>query len=257
MTRATGRVALVTGAGQGVGRGVALALADEGVSVVAAGRTAKTLERTAAEVRQRGAEAITAPCDVARRDQVDAAVEAAITAFGRLDVLVNCAQTVRTGRVLEISADDARTVWESGFIGTLNCMQAAHPHLEASRGAVVNVGTAASLRPDPAGYGLYAGVKEAIRTLSRAAAVEWGPVVRVNCIIPLALSPGLAKWIDERPEESSAFVATVPMGRVGDCELDIGRVVAFLAGPAAGYVTGATLTVDGGTTASTGQPHVE
>jgi NAD(P)-dependent dehydrogenase (short-subunit alcohol dehydrogenase family) len=240
------RVAMVTGAGQGVGRGVALALADEGVCIVAVGRTPETLERTVTELRERGAEAIAAPCDVASRDQVDAAVRAAITEFGRLDILVNCAQTVKTGRVLAITPDDVRAVWESGFVGTLNCMQAAYPHLEAARGAVVNVGTAASLRPDPVDYGLYASVKEAIRTLSRTAAVEWGPVVRVNCIIPLALSPGLAKWIDERPEESAAFVATVPMGRVGDCEQDIGRVVAFLVGPTAGYVTGVTLTVDGG-----------
>jgi NAD(P)-dependent dehydrogenase (short-subunit alcohol dehydrogenase family) len=242
----TGRVAIVTGAGQGVGRGVALALADEGVAIVAAGRTLDKLERTAAEVRERGARAVAVRCEVAERADVDAVVTAALAEFGRIDALVNCAQTVRTGRVLEITPDDVRTVWDSGFVGTLNFMQAAHPHLAASGGAVVNVGTAASLRPDPVDYALYAGVKEAIRTLTRTAAVEWGPTVRVNSIIPLALSPGLARWIDERPEESAAFIATVPLGRVGDCETDIGRVVAFLVGPTAGYVTGATLMVDGG-----------
>jgi meso-butanediol dehydrogenase/(S,S)-butanediol dehydrogenase/diacetyl reductase len=240
------RIAVVTGGGQGVGRGISLALADEGVAVVVAGRTRETLDRTVAEVRERGAPALAVTCDVAHRDQVDALLAAAVAEFGAIDILVNNAQTVRTGRVLDITPDEVEAVWESGFLGTLHCMQAAHPHLMARHGVVINVGTAASLRPDPVGYGLYAAVKEAIRMLTRTAAVEWGPAVRVNCIIPLALSPSMAGWIESRPEESAAFLATVPMQRVGDCEKDIGRVVAFLAGPAASYITGTTLTVDGG-----------
>jgi NAD(P)-dependent dehydrogenase (short-subunit alcohol dehydrogenase family) len=173
-------------------------------------------------------------------------VASAVEAFGGVDILVNNAQTVRTGRVLDITPDDVDLVWRSGFVGTLNCMQAAYERLRSRAGVVVNVGTAAALRPDPVGYGLYSGVKEAIRTLTRTAAVEWGPAVRVNCIIPLALSPSLDRWITDRPQESAKFLATVPMGRVGDPEQDIGRVVAFLVGPEASYITGVTLTVDGG-----------
>ena len=242
----TGKVAIVTGGGQGVGRGIALALASEGARLVLAGRTEETLRRTAEEVAGRGTEALPVVCDVGHRDQVDAMVAAAVERFGGIDVLVNNAQTVRTGRVMDITPGDVDLVWRSGFVGTLNCMQSAYEHLRSRAGVVVNVGTAAALRPDPVGYGLYSAVKEAIRTLTRTAAVEWGPEVRVNCIIPLALSPSLDRWITDRPEESAKFLATVPMGRVGDCELDIGRVVAFLVGEQASYITGVTLTVDGG-----------
>jgi NAD(P)-dependent dehydrogenase (short-subunit alcohol dehydrogenase family) len=246
MPSLSGRVAIVTGGGQGVGRGIALALASEGARLVLAGRTRETLERTAAEVGERGTSAVSVVCDVGERDQVDAMVVRAVGEFGGVDILVNNAQTVRTGRVLDITPGDVDLVWRSGFVGTLNCMQAAYPHLLERRGVIVNVGTAAALRPDPVGYGLYSAVKEGIRTLTRTAAVEWGPDIRVNCIIPLALSPSLERWITDRPEESERFLATVPMRRIGDCEDDIGRVVAFLVGPDASYVTGVTLTVDGG-----------
>jgi len=240
------RVAVVTGGGQGIGRGVCLALADQGVAVVAAGRTLATLERTAAEVRERGAPALAVRCDVGSRPDVDAMVESAVGEFGGIDILVANAQTVRTGHVLDITAEDVDVVWRSGFVGTLNCLQAAYPHLRRRRGSVVTVGTAAALRPDPVDYGLYAAVKEAIRTLTRTAAVEWGPDVRVNAIVPLAMSPSMQTWFNTRPEESAAFLATVPLQRVGDCEADIGRVVAFLTSPSASYITGVTLTVDGG-----------
>jgi NAD(P)-dependent dehydrogenase (short-subunit alcohol dehydrogenase family) len=90
-------------------------------------------------------------------------------------------------------------------------------------------------------------VKEAIRSLTRAAAVEWGPDgIRVNSIIPLAMSPGMAWWVENRPEESGAFMATVPLGRGGDCERDIGRAVVSLVGPDGSYITGTTLMLDGG-----------
>jgi NAD(P)-dependent dehydrogenase (short-subunit alcohol dehydrogenase family) len=243
----SGRVAIVTGGGQGVGRGIALALASEGVSVIVAARTRSTIDATADEVRARGAPARAIVCDVSVRSQVESCVAETLAEFGAVDILVNGAQTVRTGPVRSITEDDLRAVWQSGFIGTLNFMQVCHPHLKTSGGCVVNFGTGASLRPDPVSYGLYASVKEAVRMITRTAAVEWGPDgIRVNCVIPFALSPGLEKWMDERPEEASQFIATVPLGRVGDSETDIGRVVTFLVGPDARYVTGVTLTVDGG-----------
>ena len=109
------------------------------------------------------------------------------------------------------------------------------------------MGTSASLRWDPIGYGAYAAVKEATRSLTRAAACEWGPDgIRVNAIVPLALSPGMDGWMKARPEEAEAFLKMVPLGRVGDCEIDIGRAVVFLVGPDSGYITGATLPLDGG-----------
>lgn len=247
MGRLDGKVVLVTGAGQGVGEGIALACAAEGAAVVAAGRTLEKVEKTAATVQERGCESLAVAVDVRRRDEVDACVAAALERFGRLDGLVNNAQMVALGPVLDITEKDARRTWESGFLGSLWCMQAAFPALAESRGSVVNLGTGAALRPDPAGFALYAGTKEMVRTLTRAAAVEWGPRgVRVNAVIPNALSPGLHLWSQFAPEEFAAFAATVPLGRVGDCEADVGRAVAFLLSDDAAYVTGTTLMADGG-----------
>jgi len=90
-------------------------------------------------------------------------------------------------------------------------------------------------------------MKEAMRALTRAAAFEWGADgIRVNAIAPHALSPGLQGWIAERPQEAAEFIKTIPLRRVGDCEQDIGRAVVFLVGPAAAYLTGATIPLDGG-----------
>jgi NAD(P)-dependent dehydrogenase (short-subunit alcohol dehydrogenase family) len=97
------------------------------------------------------------------------------------------------------------------------------------------------------GYGAYAAVKEGIRALTRAAAAEWGPDgIRVNAILPHALSPGLKWWTENNPEEAAEFVASIPLRRIGDCEQDIGRAVVFLVGPDAGYITGHSLMLDGG-----------
>jgi NAD(P)-dependent dehydrogenase (short-subunit alcohol dehydrogenase family) len=126
-------------------------------------------------------------------------------------------------------------------------MRAAYPHLKTTSGSIVNLGSAAALRWDSSGYGCYGAVKEAIRQLTRQAACEWGADgIRVNCILPLAMSPGMEGWIEQRPEEAAAFLSTVPLGRVGDCETDIGSVVAFLASDEAAYVTGQSLLLDGG-----------
>jgi NAD(P)-dependent dehydrogenase (short-subunit alcohol dehydrogenase family) len=245
--RLDGKVVLVTGAGQGVGEGIALACAAEGASVVAAGRTLEKVEKTAAQVRERGTDALAVVVDVRHREQVDSCVAAALERFGRVDGLVNNAQMVSLGPVLEITEKAARRTWESGFLGTLWCMQAAHDALVQSRGSIVNLGTGAALRADPAGYALYAGTKEMVRSLTRAAAVEWGPQgVRVNAVIPNALSPGMQMWSEFNRAQFDEFVATIPLGRVGDCETDVGRVVAFLLSDDAAYITGSTLMADGG-----------
>jgi NAD(P)-dependent dehydrogenase (short-subunit alcohol dehydrogenase family) len=245
--RLDGKVVLVTGAGQGIGQGIAFAAAAEGAHVVAAGRTLDKVEKTAADVRSRGVDALAVRCDVRRREEVDECVAAALDRFGRIDGLVNNAQMVALGPVLGITEKDARRTWDSGYLGTLWCMQAAYPALKDAKGAVVNLGTGSALRPDPAGFALYAGTKEMIRTLTRAAAVEWGAEgIRVNAVIPNGMSPGLQMWSQFAAEEYAQFVSTIPLGRVGDLEQDVGRAVAFLLSDDARYVTGTTLMADGG-----------
>ena len=103
------------------------------------------------------------------------------------------------------------------------------------------------MRSDSAGFGAYAAAKEATRALSRAAACEWGQDnIRVNCIMPLAMSPAMSRWVESGGDDVEDFLDTVPLGRVGDCEEDVGRVVVFLCGPDAAYITGHTLPIDGG-----------
>ncbi|HVU60034.1 MAG TPA: SDR family oxidoreductase [Mycobacteriales bacterium] len=247
MGRLDDKVVIVTGAGQGIGEGIALAAAAEGAKIVAAGRTLEKVERTVATIVERGGEGLALRCDVRRQDEIGAAVAATLDRFGRIDGLVNNAQMVSLGPVLEITEADARRTWESGFLGSLWFMQAAHPALVQSKGSVVNLGTGSALRNDLPGFALYAGTKEMIRTLSRMAALEWGKDgIRVNAMIPNGMSPGLEMWSQFAPEEYANFVDTIPLGRVGRLEEDVGRAVAFLLSEDAAYVTGSTLMVDGG-----------
>jgi len=243
-----GRVALVTGAGQGVGQGIALALASEGVSVAAVGRTPEKLEDTCALVRERGAEAEAFVCDIADTEAVPGVVEAVVGRFGRLDILVNNAYAGAYGPLLDLSDSSFQRGFRSGPFAAFALMRAAHPHLKATGdGSIVNLVTSAMVRWDPTTYGAYAAAKQALRSLTRTAAVEWAADgIRVNSIAPHALSPGLQRWTERHPDEAVEFVAAIPMRRIGDCELDIGRAVVALVGPDLRYLTGATVPLDGG-----------
>jgi meso-butanediol dehydrogenase / (S,S)-butanediol dehydrogenase / diacetyl reductase len=241
-----GKVALVTGAGQGVGQGIAYALAGEGAWIAVAGRTLAKLEESCAEIRRRGGTAQPFLCDVTVKADLERLVEQVVSEFGGIQILVNNAQQVPLGPILSITDEAFLDGIESGPLASLRLMRACYPHLKGD-GVVINLGTAASLRQDLAGYGAYAAVKEATRSLTRAAACEWGlDGIRVNCIIPLAMSKGMEGWIAARPEEAAAFIATIPMRRAGDCEVDIGRAVATICGPSFGFVTGQTIALDGG-----------
>lgn len=239
-----GKVAVVTGSGRGVGRGIALALAGAGAAVTVCGRTPSTLEDTAAEIRRRGGRAITVECDVTDPARIDEVVARTVDELGGIQILVNNAQDSKAiGRLVDVDPDDFVAGFRSGPLATLRLMQACHPHL-AGDGVVVNLGTSASMRPDPVDYGCYGAVKEAIRALSRAAAVEWASDgIRVHVVVPLS---GLERFQRERPDEAVAFIESIPLGRIGDAERDIGRVIVFLCGPDSGYMTGNTLLVDGG-----------
>jgi NAD(P)-dependent dehydrogenase (short-subunit alcohol dehydrogenase family) len=243
-----GKVALITGAGQGVGRGIALAMAKEGAAVALAGRTESKVREVCGEIEGFGGRAVSIRCDVKLAEDVTRTVAETVAAFGGLDILVNNAQEVPLGRLLEARIEDYQAGFDSGPIASLRFMQACYPHLKArGGGSIVNLVTAAAVRWDMAGYGMHGSVKQAIRSLTRAAAAEWGPDnIRANNIAPEALSPGFAGWMESDPEGTAAFIATIPMGRVGDCEQDIGRAVALLCTPGMGYISGATIPVDGG-----------
>lgn len=244
----TGQIALVTGAGQGVGQGIALALATEGADIAVVGRTASKLEATCGLLRERGVRAEPFVCDVAETRTIPGVVAAVADVLGGVDVLVNNAYSGAYGPLLSLSEEEVERSFASGPMATLAFMKACHPHMvERGGGHIVNLVTSAMVRWDPSTYGAYAAAKQAVRSFTRTAAVEWArDGIRANSIAPHALSPGLKGWTERRPEEAAAFVATIPMGRIGDCEADIGRAVVALVSSDLAYLTGATIPLDGG-----------
>jgi NAD(P)-dependent dehydrogenase (short-subunit alcohol dehydrogenase family) len=225
-----------------------MALAKAGADVAIAEIDAPSGEATASAVRALGRRALSISCDVRSRQACEATVAAAIDGLGALHILVNNAIQVRPGvSFMDHVDDDMVMTWESGVMATFWCMQAAQPHLVAvGGGSIINFGSGAGTE-GLAGFAGYAAAKEGIRALTRVAAREWGPVgIRVNAICPLANSEGMLGWGEFDPDGFRAALDRVPLGRIGDCEADIGRVVVFLASDDAAYLTAHTFMVDGG-----------
>ena len=242
----TGKVAIVTGAGQGVGKGIALALSSYNANLVLVGRTLSKVQAVADEINLNGGSAIAIECDVKDVSAIQSAIDATVNKFSSIDFLVNNAQEVPLGNLLHVDDQAFENGWMSGPLATFRFMKLCHPYLKGS-GKIINLASSSALRPDSEGYGAYASVKEATRALSRTAAVEWGPDnILVNCIMPLAKSTGMEWWMNERPDEANAFVQTIPLGRVGDCKDDIGEAVCHLFSDGMSYITGSTIMLDGG-----------
>lgn len=248
MTTLSGKVAIVTGAGQGVGQGIALALSAAGAAVVVAGRTLEKVVSTASKIESRGGQALAVACNVKDSADLQRVVEATVSRFGGLDVLVNNAQEVPLGMLADVTDEAFVAGFESGPLASFRLMKLARPHMVARGGGTIfNLASSAGIRWDMSGYGAYGAVKQAVRALTRAAAAEWGGEnIRVLTIAPHAESPGLKWWVENNPDEAAAFFRTIPLGRIGRLEEDIGRAVVALCGPEMGYLTGATIPLDGG-----------
>lgn len=249
MNKLSGKVALITGGAQGVGMGIARAFCAEGARIVITSRDEEKLKRAAADLEKLGAEVLTVAGNVRQRSHANEAVAAAVARFGRLDILVNNAQTTTDahGDVLE-SLDDEKiaAVLESGFLGTLYFMQAAFPHLKKQGGSIINLGSREGIHGG-AGSGIYGPTKEAIRGLSRVGAREWGcHNIRVNVLCPAALSESAIEFLRDNPEAAKMYESQLALGRFGDPLKDIGPVAVFLASDDACYLTGQTLNADGG-----------
>lgn len=241
-----GKVALVTGAGQGVGQGIALALAAQGAKIAVTGRTLEKLENTCALIVERGGEALPVVCDVKSAQSLSDCVDAVVAHFGGIQILVNNAQEVPLGTLEQVTDEAFTAGYESGPLATFRMMKLCHPHLKGD-GNIVNLASSAGKRWDMSGYGAYAAAKEGIRSLTRAAACEWAADgIRTNVILPHAKSPGLAWWIENKPEEAAEFIASIPQRRLGECEEDIGRFVALLCSEGSAYVNGQSIGLDGG-----------
>jgi NAD(P)-dependent dehydrogenase (short-subunit alcohol dehydrogenase family) len=242
------KVIIVTGAGQGIGRGIALHLGKHGAKIVVAEWKAHRTQRTVEELTGLGIETLGAVCDVTDQASIEQMVAASVARFGRVDALVNNAQTFRPQAPVEqIAADDAEVFYKSGPIGTLWAMQAVFPHMRAQGwGRIVNVGSASGI-VGLHGYGAYNMSKEAIRAITRTAAREWGAYgIIVNCFCPGAASKRGSEGVERAAQQGRALVIDRPIDRLGDPEDDIAPVVLFLCSDACRYLTGQTLMVDGG-----------
>lgn len=241
-----GRTAIITGAGTGVGQGIAVAMARQGANIVICGRTPETLEDTRGRVEAVGSNILCIQGSVADPECAPRVVATAVGEFGSLEIVVNNAHTFSpTLPMDETPESDFRQHMESGFFGTLWFMQAAFPHMKEKGGAIINLASIAGIAGWPL-FTPYAAAKEAIRGMSRSAARDWGKYkIRVNVIVPSSHSKITDAYFAD-PAAMEAVVATIPLGYMGDPELDIGGVAVFLASDDARYVTGQTLQADGG-----------
>lgn len=248
--RLAGRVAVVTGAGQGVGEGIARRLAAEGAHVVVAARRVATGEPVAASITADGGSAVCIETDVTDRGSVAACINDTVARFGGLHVMIHNAFTGAIGHRLE-HAEVARH-WDAmsrtAVWGSFYCAQLAHPHLVAAgaKGRLILVTSPAGVEGS-ANIPLYSSVKAAQRAIVKSLAREWGHHgITANCLAPVAGSPALVDAFVRNPALRSAIEARTPLGRVGDITDDIGSVALFLSSDDAAFVTGQTIVCDGG-----------
>jgi meso-butanediol dehydrogenase / (S,S)-butanediol dehydrogenase / diacetyl reductase len=253
MERFTGKVVIVTGAGSGIGEGAARRFAREGANVVLAGRTQDKLERVAGDLD--AGRTLVKATDVSDQAAVEALVAAAVERFGRLDVMVNNAGVAPGEGFLESSIEDWRTTMATNVDGVLFGCRAAMPHLLESRGSIVNTSSVSGIGGDW-GMSFYNASKGAVSNLTRALALEFGGRgVRINAVAPSLTESELTEDMLDDGDLMAKFKDRIPLGRAATPD-DIAGVIAFLASDDARFVNGVVLPVDGGVTASNGQPNM-
>ncbi len=238
------RAAIVTGGSRGIGRAIALTLADEGVRVAICARGEDALRAVEAELRACGVDALGIVADVTRADDIERVVAETVGRFGRLDILVNNAG----GRAREDTDEVWEMVYQSNLLAAVRATRAAVPHMKSSGGGSI-VHIASIYGRESGGPLAYNAMKSAVIAHSKAMALELAPDIRVNSVAPGAVAFPGGSWgrrLEEDPEGMRAFVKqNIPMGRFGTPE-EIGNVVTFLCSDKASWVTGACINVDGG-----------
>ena len=248
MIKLDGKVVIITGGGRGIGFGLSTAFAKAGAKIVITGRTESTLLSAKEELeRNYGAEVLTVTADGADEIAIKNVIEKTVEKFGRIDAVINNAQASSSGKMLiDHTKEDVDLAIHSGIYATFFYMKEAYPYLKESKGAVVNFASGAGLFGRIA-QSSYAAAKEGIRGLSRVAATEWAPDgIRVNVVCPLAMTEGLKKFKEEYPERYEQTIKGVPMGRFADPEKDVGGLCVFLCSDEASFITGETITLQGG-----------
>lgn len=249
-----GKVAIITGGGKAksIGYGIAVAYAKEGANLAITGRNLQKLLDAKEELeRLYGIQVLAQQADVTPDDEsegiVQRVVEKVVETFGRIDVLINNAQASASGIPLATHTKDHFDLGiYSGLYATFYYMRACYPYLKETQGSVINFASGAGLFGN-AGQCSYAAAKEGIRGISRVAATEWGKDnINVNVVCPLAMTAQLENFKISYPEAYEKNLRAVPMGRFGDPEKDIGRVCVLLGSPDFKYMSGETLTLEGG-----------
>jgi NAD(P)-dependent dehydrogenase (short-subunit alcohol dehydrogenase family) len=246
MGRLEGKVAIITGAGRGIGRAMARRFAAEGAKLAVTSFTPANVESLAAELNDRhgAGTAIAIRCDVGEEADIKGAVAKTVEAFGTIDIACNNAFELASAAktVLGTSVEDFHRQMVTGPLAALHMMQAVYPLMEGRDGRILNFGSAAAIEGTK-GMNPYNMAKEAIRGLTRTAAREWGDKrITVNALMPVALTESFQRALDQ----GLAQVAPSPIPRMGDLDADIVPVALFLVSPEAGYVTGYSYFADGG-----------
>ena len=250
--RLNDRVALVTGGNRGLGREIALALAEAGAAVALTSRDQERADQAAWEIAESPTTSTKArgyACEVSDHAQTARVVEQVVSNFGGLHILVNNAGINIRGPIDELEPEEFQRVIDTNLTGVWNMCRAAAVHLKAQRyGRVINVGSTLSVIALPERTP-YASSKGAVWQMTKTLALEWAPFgITVNAMLPGPFSTEMNVALEQDPEKYREFIARIPLGRWGDLD-EIGGLAVFLASDASSYVTGAGMTVDGGWTA--------
>ncbi len=243
-----GKVMFITGGSAGIGKGICLAYAKEGASIVFVGRNEERGKNTEKELQDIGCDATFMQGDVSDLASLPKLIEKTIEKYGKLDILINNASGGGGVDNLfeETSNEDMMESLTGGFMPTFILMREALPYLRETKGSIINFASNSGM------IGLakktaYAAAKESIRAISRVATNEWGRYgININNIAPIAATPGVESWKEEDPEAYQKMTSLIPLRRLGDPEKDIGRTAVFLGSDDANYITGQTFMVDGG-----------
>jgi NAD(P)-dependent dehydrogenase (short-subunit alcohol dehydrogenase family) len=242
-----GKVAMVTGGGRGIGRAVALGLAQSGASVVVASRTQKEIEGTAEEIRKMGGKALAIVTDLTANDQMENLVNATVKEFGRIDILVNNAARSFLRSLLDLREDGWDKVFNTNVKAVwLLSRLVARKMIEQKGGRIINITTVGAEKAE-LGMAAYGCSKAALKMLTRCMAREWAQHgILVNAVGPTLTRTEFSKPIWSNPEVAKHVAAAIPLGRLAEPEEMVGSVL-FLASDAAQFITGHSLYVDGGT----------
>ncbi|MBI4286470.1 MAG: 3-oxoacyl-ACP reductase FabG [Chloroflexi bacterium] len=243
-----GKVAIVTGGKKGIGRAIALALAEAGADVAVCGRTLTDgqLENAAADIRKLGRRSLSVKADITIRDDVEKLVERVVKEFGRIDILVNNAGMLLRSPFLELSEADWDKVIDTDLKGYYFCCQVVGRRMVAqSGGNIINIASGLGSKP-LAGTGVYSIAKAGVLMMTRVLAIELAQYhIRVNAISPAMVKTDMSSYALLTPEAIKQAAASRPLGRIAEPEDIVGAAV-FLASDASGYITGHNILVDGG-----------